>query len=174
MIWIDYFNLNENSTVLDYGCGLGFYSHALRYLGIDDVWGYEISKHACKSGYGLMKERIKDDTNFFRSLTFDKGIDLIICYDVLEHLSEQTAKLLIEELYGLIKDSGHVFFSICMKGNPMFKKDKTHITEKPRIWWEYWIEQAGFTIIPVPNHFWWRHQAIIAKKNRGDVTQNSS
>ena len=168
MQWIDYFKLDENSDVLDFGCGLGFYGHALRYLGIDNVWGYEISKFACENGYELMKDRILDDINWFMNLPREPRLtelfDFILCYDVMEHVPEEQVNQTVNLLYSLLKPDGHILFSICMIGDSNLEKDKTHLTKKTRIWWEYWIQKAGFQLIPVPDYFYFKNQLIIGRK----------
>ena len=157
MQWIDYFKLDEDSTVLDFGCGLGFYGHALRYLGIPNVWGYEISKYACENGYELMKGRIKDKFEFGKK-------DFILCYDVLEHITEEEIYGILVKLYNTLKKDGYILFSICMIGDNNLEKDKTHMTKKTRIWWEYWIQKTEFQLIQVPDYFYFKNQLIIGRK----------
>jgi len=158
MVWIDYFDINENWDILDYGCGLGFYSHALRYLGIPNVWGYEISEYACKHGYGLMKNRIEWCDYDLREYNF------IICYDVLEHISEDKISKILKELYSLLKEKGKILFSICWRGNPMWKYDKTHITYKSKEWWKYQIRKTGFKVKDAPKDFLFHYQMLIGEK----------
>jgi len=71
--------LNKKSSMLDYGCAVGFLSHGFRELGIDDIDSYDISEWAKEQAQMRgcrVVESLKDYYNI--------GIFL----DVLEHIND--------------------------------------------------------------------------------------
>lgn len=140
--------------VLDYGCGCGQYVKAFKDFGVDVV-GYEPSevalKNSCCKELMIDKKDIKE--NYY---------DLVFCMDVLEHIKVDEVETFLEELKKYTKKG--VVVSICMKGDPNFKYDKTHITERTREWWEYKIFKAGFQIFKTPIEWDFSNQFIVMKK----------
>lgn len=150
LLWIDEFN---PKNVLDYGCGRGERIHAFRYYGIPS-YGFDISEYAIENACGLAKGFTSTDLP-------ERTYDLVICYDVLEHL---TPKEITDTLEKIRKYASNiVLFSICMEGDPNFNKDPTHKTKRSRSWWEWQIEKAGFKIEKIPNSFWFKDQLVLAK-----------
>jgi len=155
--WIKEF---EPETVFDYGCGKGPFVHCFNYFNID-CEGYDISKDAVNEPILLAKDKItciKTDCFIGKK---NKIYDLIICIDLLEHLTEEE----IDEVLSDCRDlaAKDILFSICFKDDPNFKLDKTHITEKTREWWEYKLRNKGFIIKEVPEHFHYKQQMILAE-----------
>ena len=153
MTWIEYFNLDENSRVLDFGSGRGPYVHSLRYYGIP-AFGVDIAEDAIKNPIGLA------NGNIFLEKGFQfKTYDLIICYDVLEHLEEKEIDNIIEKLKNYSKK--YVLFSICFYNDPNYLLDPTHKTMKSRFWWIKKINEHGFKNILTPQNFLFKEQILI-------------
>src|SRR3989344_4904230 len=73
--------VNEKSTILDYGCAVGFLMEGFGKLGYKNVYGYDISQWATaqarKKGLKILDKIEK------------KSFDIIVCLDVLEHMTNQ-------------------------------------------------------------------------------------
>lgn len=161
-IWEDYFDLDENSSVFDYGAGLGYYIHCLRYYGIDRCWGYEVSKHAVNSSYGLARGRISNEIR-------EGKYDLVLCIDVLEHLTLEEIESTIEKLINL--SGKYILCSICCMNDPNFPLDPTHKTKRTYRWWRHQFEKRGCKWTPTPDYFMFPHQFFVFEvdKNKARV-----
>ena len=83
-------NINQNSKILDYGCGLG-----QNIYGLDNAIGYDISNFALDF---CREKGIKVTSNL--NEIDDEGFDVVLCCEVLEHLEEplKTLKQIYKKL----------------------------------------------------------------------------
>lgn len=134
-----YLNLTNAKTVLDYGCGKGFLVHALRNYGVNAI-GYDISEFAVKNAHGAA------NGNIFN--TIPKGqFDAVLCIDVLEHIPEVMLNDFVKML--VAKTKKWLILSICMVGDKNLDKDATHVTKRPRFWWEYLFLEQGMEMVDI-------------------------
>ncbi len=82
-------------TVLDVGCGTGYLIKWLRWLGID-THGVEISQYALDSAKESMKPYLKK-ADIIDLPYPDNKFDLVLTFDVLEHLERSKIKKAVEE-----------------------------------------------------------------------------
>jgi 2-polyprenyl-3-methyl-5-hydroxy-6-metoxy-1,4-benzoquinol methylase len=148
------------NKILDAGCGLGHYVKAFYDLGFD-VYGFDCSAWAIDNcPYKQIKHRLKKGS--ICNIPFRKNFaDLVICIDVLEHLTEEEIKLALQELHRV--SSKFVLFFITPVESPNFKLDETHITGWNMQRWIYEIQMAGFKIIKASKRLPFREQTIIAR-----------
>jgi SAM-dependent methyltransferase len=156
--WKDYFKCNN---VLEIGCGLGHRVYALRSYGVN-AYGFDINKWAIENNPYSNEWFLQKDITipWEQSHTYD----LLILYDVLEHIEEDKINIALLNCFNSLLDKKHVLFSIPFLGDPNLEKDSTHKTKKSREWWIEQIQKAGFKIIEIPKHFLFNHQLIIAEK----------
>lgn len=145
----------ETPTVFDYGCGQGYFVHAFRYFGAAVV-GYDVSRWALEHPYGMAKDLTSDNID-------KKRDDMVLCYDVLEHVP-------IERLDGIIGDlvsrtGKYLILSICMAGDPNFDLDKTHVTKRTKEWWAHQFVRRGLVREDIPEHFMFRDQLLIFRRD---------
>jgi len=139
--------LHKKSSVLDYGCAVGFLSHGFRELGIADVDSYDISQWAKEQARARgcrVVESLRDH--------YDIGIFL----DVLEHMEDAS----IEQVFHATK-----FGSILVRipcGLPerpnefhleVSRRDATHINCKaPQQWIKKFADLGYGTCLPITMH----------------------
>lgn len=149
--WRDHFKCK---TALELGCGLGPRVWALNEVGVE-TYGIELSQWATDHAYIKDKVIQGDITQELRLNTYD----LVICYDVLEHIEEIHLNKVINNISKLTKR--YVLVSVPVLGDPNLERDKTHRIKQSRNWWVEQFTQRGFKELEVPAHFLYRNQLMI-------------
>lgn len=135
--WLQFFGtIAENvvqqfspKTALDAGCAIGMLVETLRNYGVDTE-GFDISEYAVSQAPEYLKPYIKID-NILNPDASNKHYDLVICIEVLEHLTEAEADTAIANI---ARWGDTVLFS----SSPEDFSETTHINvQKPG----YWIEK---------------------------------
>lgn len=154
--WINYFNLDENSEVFDFGCGRGPYVHAFRYLGVPKTIGTDIAKEAIMNPIGLAGGNIFQNDEIKIE---NKSFDLVMCLDVFEHLDLENISSTIEKL--ISSSRKYILLSVCCYGDPNFENDPTHKTKRTYDWWVHQFVKHGCKHIPTPRSFLFYPQLFI-------------
>jgi SAM-dependent methyltransferase len=112
-------------SVLDAGCGVGFLVRALRRRGIE-AYGLDISEYAIRQVPAEIAASC-----WVGSVTdaLPRDYDLIVCIEVLEHLSPTEAEDAVENL------AAHTD-SLLFSSTPTDYREPTHLNVQPP---EYWI-----------------------------------
>ncbi len=98
-----------NMSVLDIGCGNGFFLNELQALGVKKAFGVEPSLDSVEKASDNIKKRIKFD--ILREGLFKKNsFDVICCFHTLDHIVDVNEFLTI--VYSLLKKGGKVFFIV--------------------------------------------------------------
>jgi SAM-dependent methyltransferase len=101
----------ERGSLLEIGCGNGFFLERARELGFENVWGVEPSRNAIDHASSSIRERIVCDVmrpNLFSADEFD----LICIFHVLDHLPDPNEVL--AECRLALKPGG---FILCLNHN---------------------------------------------------------
>ena len=110
--------------------------------------------------YELMKNRLKASS--ITHIPFDdREFDLVIAYDVLEHLTFEQLELALKEISRV--SNKYVLFSIPFLGDPNLERDPTHKIFRTKQWWISEI-QRYFRIEETPSHFLFKHQLLVGEK----------
>lgn len=137
---IEKLNIQEDETVLDFGCAKGYLVKALRLL-FREAYGYDVSEYALSDAPHEIKKYL---FNFLP----DKKFDWVISKDVLEHVPYEMIDVILQD----IKKLGNNFFIVIPLGSggkyevPSYEFDKTHIIRETKDWWSQKFEENGFEI----------------------------
>ncbi|MBI3798886.1 MAG: class I SAM-dependent methyltransferase [Deltaproteobacteria bacterium] len=120
-------------TVLDAGCAMGFLVEALRDRGVNAV-GVDISEYAI--------QQVRPDVRascWVGSVVdpFPQKYDLIVCIEVLEHLSPREAE---QAIANFCQHTDDVLFS----STPFDYKEVTHRNVRPPDYWAELFARQGF------------------------------
>ena len=152
---IDWKKFFKPKEVMMFGCGFGQRVDALNKIGVS-AFGIEISKYAVDNSIsnwvveGDISTSIKDGES-----------DLIVAYDVLEHLRYED---LTQAIRNLKKTKKYILISVPFKGTPNCDADPTHIIKEERGWWINKFIKAGCKVVKTPDHFQFKEQILIFKK----------
>jgi GT2 family glycosyltransferase/2-polyprenyl-3-methyl-5-hydroxy-6-metoxy-1,4-benzoquinol methylase len=120
-------------TVLDAGCALGFIVEALRDRGVE-AFGIDISEYAIQN----VREDIQPYVRVASLLDpLSEPYDLIVCSEVLEHLTAAEGEQAIENL---CKASDDILFS----STPEDYREATHFNVRPPDYWSTLFALYGF------------------------------
>jgi len=153
--WKNHFN---PQTALEVGCGLGHRVRAMRAVGID-AYGFDISQWAIDN---CPYQEVKDKVHVYDLTVHDENppkFDLVVAYDVLEHISLDSLDAAINNLKGW--SNKHILVSIPFLGDPNLMNDHTH-----KIFWtrDQWIERFakhGLAVAQTPSTFLYSHQLLV-------------
>jgi SAM-dependent methyltransferase len=125
--------LAEPDRVLDVGCARGLWVQALRERGVE-AFGVDVSEHAIESSDPGVRPYLKVQG---ATEEFDGKYDLIICSEVLEHMSPSDAQLAIDNMCSA---TDRILFS----SSPADFDEPTHVNTKPTPTWVAWFAERGF------------------------------
>ncbi len=161
--WMNVFG--EDTTFCFLGCGLGHHCFAADYYETDTA-GCDLEYPIKNSPYKEIEDKLfiadigKDDL----LKVFGKKYDCVVAYDVLEHLSTvKDVEYALNESYKL--SNKYLIVSVPWIGNNNLDADPTHKIKKSKQWWYYKVNNVGFDIMKVPEHFPFYQQLIIGIKN---------
>jgi len=147
---IQFKQLFNPKRVLDVGCARGAYLSGWRQIGIE-AEGIDISEWAVKNPCDKRLKLSQGDIT--KGLPYpDKSFDLVTCFDVLEHLTEEDIHKAIKELRRI--SSKWVVISTLFKDverhRDMFYADPTHLTFRTKQWWFDHLEcdKYGYAVMP--------------------------
>lgn len=140
--------ISPDDKVLDFGCAKGYLVKALRILDIN-AYGVDVSNYAVSKADSEVAPYLNVISSVFDQSIYN-GFTKVIAKDVLEHLPEQDIRDLLKSL----KSSGaDVFFAVpvAIEGTDRFvisqyHNDVTHITVKPKSWWEQVSLDSGYRV----------------------------
>lgn len=146
-------------SVLEVGCGMGPRIAAMKMLGLK-AEGFDVSRYAVENNpFGLVQNKDIWVGNIVDEYV-TKKYDLVVAYDLLEHLSLEELELALDKLKQYGKD---FLFSMPFLGDPNLDADPTHKIKQSRTWWIEKLVSKGFSIETTPSFFQFNHQLIVAK-----------
>jgi SAM-dependent methyltransferase len=120
--------------VLDVGCAKGFLVEALRLRGVT-ADGVDLSEYAIAKGRlaGISNLHLGSAT----ALPFpDQSFDLVVSWDVLEHLDEEQAQQAVAESARVARHAFYHYVNTGEDPNTHFPGDESHTDPHPQAWWD--------------------------------------
>ena len=148
-VWEWLLSRYKPATVLDVGCGTG---EAMQWLAARSVaaMGIEgLAVNAAKCVSPVVVHDLGDGPVVFR------GIDLVWCCEVVEHVAERHLSNLLDTLC-----VGKV---LAMTHAPPGQGGHHHVNEKPRDYWVRHIEARGYRYNGEATG--WAHELVMDRKN---------
>lgn len=130
--------INQNSTILDYGCSLGFLIKGFEQHGFNNVFGYDISEWATAQAKSLDCKIIDNVEGIY---------DLGIFLDVLEHMEDDEIVEVFKNVkfnYVLVRIPCAVFSAPGQFYLDISRKDLTHINCKTDFDWINFFSDLGY------------------------------
>lgn len=143
--------------VFDAGCAHGFLVEALWDRGVQ-AWGRDISSFAISQARSDIKSFVSQGSI---SEPIEGLYDLVICIEVLEHMSEAEA---LQSIAAMTDSAPQILFS----SSPTDLDEPTHVNVKPLRWWLDRFADVGFS--PAANidaSFLTPHAFVIERSETG-------
>ena len=161
-----YSNLIKNyfkpSTILDYGCGTGYFLKRLSKIKtIKKTYGFEVSEYAKNKAKNNNKKSII--INNLNKLD-DDSVDIIIALHVIEHINDNTLKKIILNFKRILKNNGVIILATPAKNGFAHKikkekwigfSDKTHINLKTFEEWKSFFNFNNLILFKFSNDGLW-------------------
>ncbi len=144
-------SLLEVKSVLDVGCGIGTWLKVFEEHGVRDLIGVD--------GNHVDQKLLKISPDKFRShdlrehLNLGRKFDLALCLEVVEHLPESSASLVVNTL---VDYSDFVLFSAAIPG----QGGQHHINEQ---WLSFWVQQFekfGYDMHDIVRPKFWKNENV--------------
>lgn len=149
----DYYNLMNNASILDIGCGKGFMLHDFKELMPEStIAGIDISDYAISNAMASVKPFLKIASA--EKLPYpDKSFDLVISINTIHNLPLERLKIALREIQRVCR--GNSYITIDAWRNDIEKKNlfKWVLTAETMMHVDDW--KRLFTQIGYTGDYWW-------------------
>lgn len=160
--WLERYIPKKEAKILDVGCGFGFAIYALKKLGYKNVRGIDIAPEMVKVGkkLGLEIELVEDSIAYLSN--FPENFDVILAFDVLEHVPKDKQLDFVRALYNALKRPGTLILTT-PNANARFAcryrySDWTHTISFTEHSITFLLKNAGFEQIKInETGFTWKN-----------------
>ncbi|MDX2188981.1 MAG: class I SAM-dependent methyltransferase [Bacteroidota bacterium] len=137
-----YLKINHFS-LLELGCGAGSIFEFLKYNDCKEYLGLDANIIALKnSPYIKGFESNFKEVNLDQEINFQYKFDIIISFEVLEHLKKTTIPNILKTIKNHMHDNSIFLGTACLR------EMEVHLTVESKTWWLKQFEEAG--LIPHP------------------------
>jgi SAM-dependent methyltransferase len=164
----------EIYSVLDVGCGVGTFLRTAKSFGVKRIKGVDgpwVDKALLQ-----IPEELFEKTDFESNFRIQENYDLIICLEVLEHVSHARS---IQILEALTQNTNRILFSAAIPN----QGGNQHINEQWQSHWAGYFAQKGFSPVDLirpkiwnaPDiDFWYKQNVLMYIKNDPNETNFNS
>ncbi|OGK25601.1 hypothetical protein A2954_01275 [Candidatus Roizmanbacteria bacterium RIFCSPLOWO2_01_FULL_37_12] len=151
------FHGNDNPTLLEIGCGNGFFLEEAKRQGYD-IYGVEPGKPSVDKARPDIKKNIKND--IFKAKMFKKNsFDVICCFQTFDHIPNPNA--ILAECYKILRKGGLILFlnhdigawqnKLMGEKSPIIDIEHTYLFNKKTM--RKIFEKHGFKVLEVKSSF---------------------
>jgi len=150
---IKYLNIENNMSILDYGCAKGYLVYAFRTSGYS-AYGVDISSYAISQCFEEIKGNMKC-IDSVEDIPLEWGyFDFCIAKDTLEHLEIVSLEKTLSELS---KRCNKLFVIIPLGDGQKYldieqEQDVSHIIKEPLEWWIKKFVNFGWSVVETSTH----------------------
>lgn len=103
----------KSKTILDIGCGYGWFENYALSMGVNKISGIEIAESDFKSAVKFIKDkRAEFKVGSAIDIPYkDNSFDTVVCWEVIEHIPKDTEKKLFSEVSRILKNGGNFYLS---------------------------------------------------------------
>lgn len=148
--------LQRKSRILSVGAGLGQLEHILSKIFKHKVYMVDVSPYAKELNKKLFGENNYSVSGATRLPFQDSFFDLIISYDLMEHLKdkEEAGRVLAEMKRVLKKRKGvNMFHKVTVNEEKEIDMDPTHKIKWSSETWKKWFEDNGWYTVRPTSHY---------------------
>lgn len=126
-----YFPKNRSSKIIDLGCGSGTLISLAKQLGYTNIVGVDRSKEQVAAAHqlGIKEVQYGDLFDYIKALP-DASQDMIVAFDVIEHLSKNELIAFVKEILRVLRPDGRWMLHTPNAESPFFGRvrygDYTH------------------------------------------------
>jgi cyclopropane fatty-acyl-phospholipid synthase-like methyltransferase len=141
---------NQSLTMLDVGAAKGWFVHHANVRG-HDAFGVDISRYAVDNCAPMARQSLTLANVEYGLPYATEVFDILTSWEFFEHIPEGSVGKIIDDMYRVLKVGGELWLRIALSDGASVETDVdvTHVTMKPRAWWEKVIAERQPMLIPI-------------------------
>lgn len=166
-----FFKQKEIHSVLDCGCGTGFYVKQLQKEGMKEAYGCDGNPNTgtAEDPYLFVADLSKP--HFLQhTKQAEKQFDCVMSLEVAEHLPKEHEDTFLDNLIGAVKEDGRILLSWAKKGQGglghVNEQDEEYVLQKmaDKGWFCQEEETEQLRLNTSPNTYWFRETLYVFRK----------
>jgi len=152
-VFKEFYNLDDNSKILDVGCAKGFMIYDFKkILPSSEILGIDISEYAIKNCKGEVKNNIK--LGNANNIPFDENyFDLVISINTIHNLDLENCKKAIREISRVTKKNSFITVDAWRNEKERENLMKWNLTAKTFMHTDDW--KKLFSDLKYEGDYWW-------------------